>query len=86
MTKAEELAQKLMSGDTQDTAAVEDANKGRKRAAKDWIQHYIAVTKFIKELDTKPSTQVELEALLIASWETKASERDDEFATLMGAA
>ncbi len=84
MTKAEELAKKLMAGDSETAASVDDANKGRKKAARDWVQHYISIAKFLNELESKPTSQEELETLLIQSWEDKAHGRADEFNALMG--
>lgn len=86
MTEAEQLAEKLMSGDVSSNGTTTDKTKGRKKAAKDWVQHYMSVTKFINGLDTKPSSVEELETMLIESWESKADERNDEFASMMGAA
>ena len=85
MTEAEKLANKLMSGDVSNTTDTPTSKeKGRKKAAKDWVQHFVSVTKFIKELETKPTSMEELEAALIASWEAKADERNDDFADLIG--
>ncbi len=86
MTEAEQLAEKLMSGDTANsTDDNKDQTKGRKKAAKDWVQHFVSVTKFIKDQEVKPTSIEELEAALIASWETKADARNDEFNELVGA-
>ena len=82
-TKAEILAEKMMSGDSSKIEDTSVSTNGRKKAARDWIQHFISVTKFIKELATKPESMAELEELLVASWEEKSAERDNDFATLI---
>lgn len=83
--KAEELASKLMSGDaTTASNTTDEAAKGRKRAARDWVQHFVAVSKFVKELDEKPESIEDLETALIASWEAKADNRNSEFQNIIG--
>lgn len=85
MTKAEELAAEMMAATHTSTATTDDQNKGRKKAARDWVQHYVNVSKFLKELDTKPSSIEELESLLVESWGEKSNQRDEEFLELIGA-
>lgn len=86
MTKAEKLAADMMAATHKATAVNDDQDKGRKRAARDWVQHYVSVSKFIKELETSPSSIEDLENLLVESWGDKASKRDEEFLSLIGAA
>lgn len=85
MTKAEELAARMMAATHVSTVATDEQSKGRKKAARDWVQHYISVSKFLKELDTPPSSIEELESLLVESWGEKSHQRDAEFLELIGA-
>ena len=84
-TPAELLAEKLMSGDTAKMGGTSDLSSGRKKAAKEWVNHFLAVTDFIKSLPAKPTSIAELEELLVESWEVKASEKDEKFTKLLDA-
>lgn len=66
-----------------------DKQKGRERAAQQWVAHYLAVDDLITELvqeghvDPGKLNQTSIEKLLVESWELKAAEKDDAVATKM---
>jgi len=73
MSKAEEILKRLNST----TIDMDnDHTEGRKKAAKQWVAHFMA----IMELDglNQCESQSDIEELLIASWEEKESMKDSK--------
>lgn len=70
-TKAEELLAKL----NQVSQEKDDHAEGRKKAASQWVAHFLAVA----ELDLTECKSVDdIEAKLIESWELKEAQKDEK--------
>ena len=80
--KREELFKKLEAGDS---LSVKDEKKGRESAAKQWVSHFFAISKLVKELKedgVMVSSEDELVNELVKSWDEKRNEKDSAIADL----
>ena len=85
LTEAEKQYQKLQGGDTSDVEVKSDLKKNRERAAKDWVQHFFSVSKYVnqaKEDGVAIKSEKELIAYIVAQWEHSATDKDDAIAEL----
>ena len=70
-----ELAAKYENGHLATDA--NDKQKGREKAAKDWIEKFYAVLEFIDTLDDNEDLSIEnLTKLLASSWEVKEHDKN----------
>jgi len=84
-----ELAAKYEAGGLGTEASnTDDKKKNRSRAAKEWVNHFFGVSKYVnqaKEDGVVIKTEEELTAYIVAQWEHTASDKDTAVAELFAA-
>lgn len=75
----------LSAGDTTASDAVDGKKKNREKAAKEWLNHYLAVAKYVaqaKEDGVVITSEAELIAYIVSQWEGTASDKDEAISAL----
>ncbi len=86
--KQAELAAKYEAGSLGASDDVDDKKKKRERSAKDWVNHFFQVKKYVnqaKEDGVVCKTEDELVAYIVSTWEGSAGEKNTAVADLFAA-
>jgi len=78
MTEAEKLLQDIASGAP--IKKDDEKSKARAKAAKEWVNHFVSVSKYIGEIKSKNisiATEQELIDHIVSIWENSSTEKDD---------